>query len=764
MKRINRYFFILIIQIVTQVQLNAQQRVGLVLSGGGAAGLAHIGVMIALEENGIPIDFISGTSAGALTGAMYASGYSPREIEAFVLSDEFQQMTSGDMDASKRFLFREAENHAGTVSFSFSKDSLLRRSIPLNLVRPALLDYKMMRLMGTTSSAYEKDFNKLFVPFRCVASDVVNKKSTVFSSGNLNECVRASMTYPLYVNPIRINGTLYFDGGLYNNFPADVMYTDFHPDFIIGSNVSGNVKAPDEQDFIGVLENMLVSYSNFNLPCAEGIIIEPKSDISTFDFQLAKKAIDEGYRITILKMDSILAKVERRVSPDELMQKRKLFRSKIPALKVSEISQDEQKSRGIAFAKSSLQGLRKKAILNEDKLDRRYFRLYSTSQLDFMFPTLSLKKDSTYNLKLFIRKAKDFQLDLGGHFSSRAVNTGYVGLTYKMIGSVASSLHAESYFGKFYGSVKTDVNIELPSVFPISASAYFVMNRWDYFRSFATFFEDVQPSFLVQNEKYAGFQLKHPLGNNSKSTFNFRYFELDDEYYQNANFTNKDTADLTSFYGSSISWEFTRNSLNRKQFANSGHYFQFKARLVEGRENTVPGTTSAFEETFRKYHSWFNVNTEFQSFIVSKKYFHLGLHAKGQFNSQSLFANYTASLLSLPAFSIIPDQETYFLPEFRSHQHMGGGVNLVFSLRKNVDFRIDAYYYQPFLQLQKNVDGTIQYIKPFKGETFLASSTLVYHSLIGPIRATLNYFPTQKNPFAFQLSYGYVLFNERAIR
>ena len=240
-------------------------------------------------------------------------------------------------------------------------------------------------------------------------------------------------------------------------------------------------------------------------------------------------------------------------------------------MKVSEISQDEQKSRGIAFAKSSLQGLRKKAILNEDKLDRRYFRLYSTSQLDFMFPTLSLKKDSTYNLKLFIRKAKDFQLDLGGHFSSRAVNTGYVGLTYKMIGSVASSLHAESYFGKFYGSVKTDVNIELPSVFPISASAYFVMNRWDYFRSFATFFEDVQPSFLVQNEKYAGFQLKHPLGNNSKSTFNFRYFELDDEYYQNANFTNKDTADLTSFYGSSISWEFTRNSLNRKQFANSGH-------------------------------------------------------------------------------------------------------------------------------------------------------------------------------------------------
>jgi NTE family protein len=390
--------------------------------------------------------------------------------------------------------------------------------------------------------------------------------------------------------------------------------------------------------------------------------------------------------------------------------------------------------------------------------------LYSTPQIDFIYPTLSLKKDSSYNLKLFIRKARDFQLDLGGHFSSRPVNTGYVGLTYKMVGSAASSIHAESYFGKFYGSVKTDVNIELPSIYPVSASAYFVMNRWDYFRSFATFFEDVQPSFLVQNEMYAGVQFKHPIGNNSKSTFNFRYFELDDEYYQNANFTNKDTADLTSFYGSSISWEFTRNSLNRKQFANSGHYFQFKARLVEGRENTTPGSTSAFEETFRKYHSWFNVTSEFQSFVFSNKSFHLGIHAKGQLTSQSLFANYTASLLSLPAFSIIPDQETYFLPEFRSHQHLGGGLNLVFSIRKNIDYRIDAYYYQPFLQLQKNDDGTIQYIKPFKGETFLASTSLIFHSIVGPIRATLNYFPTQKYPFAFQLSYGYVLFNERAIR
>jgi NTE family protein len=156
---------------------------------------------------------------------------------------------------------------------------------------------------------------------------------------------------------------------------------------------------------------------------------------------------------------------------------------------------------------------------------------------------------------------------------------------------------------------------------------------------------------------------------------------LKDDYYQTQNFKSTDTADYTQFFGEMASWQIENNSLNRKQFANSGHYFQFNARLVEGRENTTPGSTSAFEETFRKYHSWFNVTSEFQSFIFSNKKFHIGVHAKGQLTSQSLFANYTASLLSLPAFSILPDQETYFLPEFRSHQHLGGGLNLVFSFR-----------------------------------------------------------------------------------
>ncbi len=762
MKAISRHFTFILFLVCFSAQ--AQQKVGLVLSGGGATGFAHIGVLKALEERGIPIDYITGTSAGALVGAMYASGFSPEEIEAYVLSQEFQMMTKGKLDASKRFVYRESDINASMLDFAFSKDSLLRKSLPTNFISSSMLDFEMMRFLGTTGAAYGNDFNKLFVPFRCVASDVASKKSVVFSSGDLQRSVRASMTFPFYLNPIRVNGVLFFDGGLYNNFPANVMYQEFSPDYIIGSNVSSNAAPPDEGSLISQLTNMMVSYQNFELPCEAGYVIEPITNISTFEFEGVKQAIEDGYLSAQKYLDSIEVFVENKITKEELQQRRIEFRSRIPEIKISSISNSSNNGKDVRYARSTMLRSKKDEVITGVKFERRYYRLNATEQIDFLYPTLRLKSDSTYNLDLEVRKAKDFKLEVGGHFSSRSVNTGYIGLTYRHVKRIATSLHGESYFGKFYGSAKLSFTAEVPSIYPISGSAYFVMNRWDYFRSFATFFEDVKPSFLVQNEMYYGIKIKHPIANTTKSTFDFRLFSLEDDYYQNDNFTNKDTTDFTTFKGGAGSWELVQNSLNRKQFANSGTYFQFKVRYVVGDERTVPGSTSPQSSEFSKQHQWINVNLEIQDFIIDNSFFHFGVHARGVFNSQSLFSNYTATLLAMTSFSLVPDAETFFLPEYRSPQHLGAGVNTIFTVRKNIDVRLDTYYYQPFVQLVKNDDGTASYSSPFKGESIMASASIVYNTLLGPLRATMNYFPRQSKPFIFQISYGYVLFNERAIR
>ncbi len=273
--------------------LYCQEKIGLVLSGGGVSGMAHIGVIKALEENEIPIDFITGTSAGAFIGAMYACGYSAKEMETFILSEDYQKQVYGILKDNQRFYFREKDYNSSLINLEFSKDSLFFRSLPINLISPALLDFSLMKFFSTVNSSMSNDkkFDSLFVPFRCVASDVANKKSVIFSDGDLNKAVRASMTYPFYLNPINVDGTLYYDGGLYNNFPSDVMYNDFNPDYIIGSNVSSNSPPPDEKDLIGIVTNMLVSHTNFKLPCNEGILIEPKVNVKTFEFEKVKIAI-----------------------------------------------------------------------------------------------------------------------------------------------------------------------------------------------------------------------------------------------------------------------------------------------------------------------------------------------------------------------------------------------------------------------------------------------------------------------------------------
>ena len=740
----------------------AQQKIGIVLSGGSASALAHIGVLKALEEHGIPIDYITGTSAGAFIGSIYASGYSPQEIEDYILSDEFKIATSGELKPNQRFLFRAEDINASFFPISLSQKNLLQTSLPTNFTESALMDYEMLKLLGTTSASVNNNFDSLFVPFRCVASDIAKKQSIIFSKGYLNEAVRASMTFPFYYKSIMIDSVLLFDGGLYNNFPSDVMYTDFDADFIIGSNVSFNAELPHEDDLIGQFTNMLVSYSDFTLPCEESFMIAPSVSISGFNFNNAKKAIEEGYDATVKIIDSLKLKIVSRIDYSELSAKRAKFRENITAISVSSVT-SKTESENLHYSTRTIMKDKKQIVLNERQLERRYFRLRSSSQIDFIFPRLQLKDDSTYNLDLTISKAKEIKVEFGGHLSSRPVNTGYIGLSYQTAGKYFTKTKVESYFGKFYGSAKAKFTFELPTVYPFSASVYFTQNRWDYFRSFATFFEDVKPSFLVQNEMYLGVSLKNPIGNTITSKVDGRWFELEDTYYQTDNFTNKDTADLTRFYGGSASWTLTQNTLNRRQFANSGHFVEVKTRLNFGTEHTVPGSTALNKEMY-KPHSWFNLNIDYQSFIVDQSMFHLGIHGQFVYNTQPLFANYTATLLSMTEFSLIPDSKTYFLPEYRSPQYAAAGLNLIFTIKKKIDIRFDTYLYQPLIQINELPDGSQEFSELFQGRTIMASSSIIYNSYIGPLRFTVNYFPKQTNPVALQLSLGYVIFNDRAIR
>src|SRR5690554_6357377 len=567
--------FILVVLISFPVQA---QKIGLVLSGGGAAGLAHIGVLQALEENDIPIDYISGTSMGALIGGLYASGYTIQEITDLVKSPDFQMAISGDLPDRDIYYYNQDLLDASIIRLQISPKRLIRNSIPTNLVTPNLMEFMMLDLFEQSAAKAGYDFDSLMIPFRCVASDIVKKEEVIFSEGSLALALRASTTYPFYYKPVIIDSTMLFDGGLYNNFPADVMYDAFLPDVIIGSNVASQIEAPDEDDILSMVRNMITNPRDFTLKCEEGIVLEPQSNIGVFDFSNIEAEIAQGYKVTIDSIDAIKKMTQQaRRSAQDLYIMRKNFREGFPEYEISDIKISvDLNAKQKEYIASTLGPSEKDTIFTLEDFRPQFLRLAQDGKIKYLQPVAKFHPElNAYEIDLKVRREKDITVSFGGNFSSRPVNIGFVGLKYNLFGRSSATLIANSYFGKFYGSVLLRANLDLGGKKRMSISPLFIANRWDYFKSYATFFELARPSYIIKNEIYGGLGYTASLGNNAVLLGDLKYGDTEDRYYQSSNFTVLDTADLTEFRLGTMALGIDRNTLNRKLYANRGSRVQF---------------------------------------------------------------------------------------------------------------------------------------------------------------------------------------------
>src|ERR1035437_6756831 len=319
------------------------QKVGLVLSGGGAKGITHIGVIKALEENHIPIDYVTGTSMGAIVGGMYSMGFTVDEMIETIKSNDFKHWTTGEIDSNYKYYYRNTDPKPSFVEIPFKVnriDSINFKAsvLPTNIVSPRQMNFAFVQLCAQANAVAGGDFDKLFVPFRCVASDIYNKEAVVFRYGVLGDAIRASMTYPFMFKPIMIDNRLLFDGGIFNNFPVDVMRKDFNPDFMIGSVVSNNPRKPDERDIVMQIENMIMSHTDYTIPKKDGLLIKfETTNVRLFDFNRVDELVQMGYDSVMKHIDEIKARVPLRVTVQETAEKRNNFKNRFPKLKFQRV-------------------------------------------------------------------------------------------------------------------------------------------------------------------------------------------------------------------------------------------------------------------------------------------------------------------------------------------------------------------------------------------------------------------------------------------
>ena len=744
------------------------QKVGVVLSGGGASGMAHIGVIMALEENGIPIDYITGTSAGALVGSLYAIGYTPAQIMEMASSEEYFAIANGEIDKTYTFFFKQRPQNAGIVKFSFDKNLELNSTIPLNFTDPSLIDYFMIEQFSNVSSYANYNFDSLMIPFRCVASDIDENKEVIFKKGNLSQAVRASMTFPFYIPPLRIDDKILVDGGLYNNFPADVMYNEFIPDVIIGSSVTAPRRKPKDYDLVSQVRSMIQAKSNFEISCDNSIIIQPNVDeIGTFDFDKTRSAILKGYEETIKNMDSIKAMVSRRIDTNELKERRLRFlKSTMQSIVISDIKVEGLKNREEQYIISALKDKNKNLTLKE--LKPRYFRLITDDKIEFMFPSLIKNSDdSTFTLTVKVKKNPDFDFRVGGSFTSKSNNIGYLGLDYKYLNRYLSlTASTNFYFGRFYNSIDIAPRIDFPLDIPFYVEPHVTYNRWDYYRSFSTFFEDTKPSYLIKNETFWGVSVGFPSTNKGKFVVDFNNGLLENDYYQTDQFLSTDTVDITQFYMNKINLQYEFNSLDNFYFSKSGSKLKIDAGYVNGGEINRPGSTSLLptDSNDRYLHDWFQFGINFEQYFPFNKNYSVGLEIEGVHSTQDFFNNYTSSILLAPQYSPIPETQTQFIPNFAAHTYAAVGIKNVITLYKNFDLRLEGYGFLPYANIiDSNKKAFFSPNLKATRRNYIASAILVFNSPLGPVSFTTNYMDHRDNKWSFLFNFNFLVFNRKGL-
>jgi NTE family protein len=281
-----------------------RQKIGLVLTGGGAKGFAHIGVLKVLEKAGVKIDYIGGTSMGAVVGGLYATGYSAEQIDSIFHNTNFDELLQDYIPRTSKSFYEKKNDELYAMSLPFNKFTL---GVPIALSK-GMYNYNLLTKL-THKVRHVRDFNKLPIPFVCIATDIETGQELILNKGYLPQALLASSAFPTLFSPVEIDGRMLIDGGVTNNYPIDQV-KKMGADIIIGVDVQDGLK---DRNSLKEATKILLQISNLQM--IEGmkekirktdIYIKPDiTDFSVISFDRGKEIIKKGEDAAMVVFDDL---------------------------------------------------------------------------------------------------------------------------------------------------------------------------------------------------------------------------------------------------------------------------------------------------------------------------------------------------------------------------------------------------------------------------------------------------------------------------
>ena len=711
-----------------------QPKVGLVLSGGGAKGFAHIGILKGIDKAGIQIDYIGGTSMGAIIGGLYAAGFSANQIETIVTETDFVAVLRDKLPRSTSPFFEKEYLEKTKITLPVNKGKV---GLPKAVSRGQNVLNFLFELLDSTEDV--DDFSKLPIPFFCIATDVENGEEVLLEKGSLPLALRASGSFPTLLDPVILDDKLLIDGGVANNFPVSIMKSK-GVDIIIGVDVEGKLYEKEKLTSVIAILNQIVSYQMYRKSSEE----REKLDVYIHPDILKYNVVDFDKKDEILKEGEEVAKKYREIFK-EIATKQIIKKKKIP-LKINtgrkyiskiNITGNNHYTRAYVLGKLKI---KISDSVSRQEISKKIHLLSATKNYDRIEYQFKQQADKSYHLNFTLEESKDkATLSLGAHYDFLYKSGVLVNYSQKHLFVENDLLSLDVILGD---NLRYNLNYFVDNGFYIS---YGFRSRYNHFRANSKYnsvvsqfpdinsidlkYTDITNQLFVQttfDRKFAlglGLEQKHLKASTETITNNNDKTILDNSNYYNAfGYLKLDTYDKKYFVTKGYYAD-----LNFKWYLNSSNYNDNFTSFAQAKGVLGFATTIADEITFQMTNeAGFALKTS-DSDIFD---FYLGGYNKNYINTFVSFYGYDFAELS---------DNSFLKSEFK------------------FSYSFAEKHYTSFIANYARLDDNVfESLDDFKGIKSGYAFGYSYNSLIGPIEIKYSWSPdTNKNYWLFNLGFWF---------
>ena len=512
------------------------------------------------------------------------------------------------------------------------------------------------------------------------------------------------------------------------------------------------------------IENMVMQKTDYDMPDSLGFLLRFRyDDVSLLSFDRLQELHDIGYNRTMELMDSIKARIPRRVREEELRAKRAEFKRRMPPFSFSDIVFEGVSEREKSYLRKEFR-FNADGFFDYEEFKRTYFRLLAGKMVSEITPHAVYHPTSgTYTLHLKVKMNSKLTARIGGNISTTSSNQIYLGTTYKSISNIAKEITLDGQIGKIYNNVQLMGRFDFIRRVPFALRLIGSVSTFDYYKKDKLFSQHDNPTFNASKEYFAKALLSLPYKSNRRMEFGFGIGRLVDYYYKTSIVDYENSKRDKSLYNMlGLYVGLNGSTLNARQYATRGQREQFWLQGFRESESFYLEDNPVLGQHIKPVY-WAKLSVLKEMYHPLSEKFTLGWMAQAVYSTRKFSQNYTATKMMAPAFTPTPHSKIMYNEAFRANQFLAVGIRPIYTINDMFHIRSEFYVYAPFSPILCDSRSKAYYGSLFSKQEYIGELSVVCRLPFGAISGYVNHYSSPQKEWNVGISIGWQLFNYRFV-